>query len=137
MRNRHLIRILIVEDEPMIALGLEELLIAAGFQVAGVAAKLPRALTMIELGALDAAIVDANLGSVSAGPAGAALEAKGLPYLVLSGYSGEQQAGAFPAAAIFMQKPFVPDRLIEALSGMLHRRIAPSSCPRQAVQDQL
>ena len=119
MRNRPLIRILVIEDEPMIALGLAELLIASGFLVAVVTAKLAKALAIIELGVLDAAIVDANLGGVSAGPAGAALESKGLPYLVLSGYSREQQAGAFPGAAIFMQKPFVPDRLIQALSGIV------------------
>ncbi|MGO9983595.1 MAG: response regulator [Rhodomicrobium sp.] len=121
MSNRQLIRILIIEDEPMIALVLKELLIARGFQVAGVTAKLAKALAMIELGALEAAIVDANLGGVSASPAGAALEAKGLPYLVLSGYSAEQQPGAFPGAALFMQKPFVPDLLIEALSGIVFR----------------
>ena len=83
MRNWQQIRILIIEDEPMIALGLEDLLIASGFKVAGVAAKLAKALAMIELGALDAAIVDANLGGVSASPAATALDAKGLPYLLL------------------------------------------------------
>jgi DNA-binding response OmpR family regulator len=116
LRNRQQIRILIIEDEPMIALGLQDLLIASGFKVAGVAAKLAKALAMIELGALDAAIVDANLGGVSASPAGAALDAKELPYLLLSGYSAKQQAEAFPGAALFMQKPFIPERLIKVLS---------------------
>jgi CheY-like chemotaxis protein len=121
LSNRQQTRILIIEDEPMIALGLEDLLIASGFEVAGVAAKLAKALAMIELGALDAAIVDANLGGVSASPAGAALDAKGLPYLLVSGYSAKQQAEAFPGATIFLQKPFVPERLINVL-----REIVPS-----------
>ncbi len=114
-------RILIIEDEPMIALGLEDLLIASGFKVAGVAAKLEKALAMIELGALDAAIVDANLGGVCASPVGAALDSKGLPYVLVSGYSAKQQAEAFPGAALFLQKPFVPDRLVKVL-----REIVPS-----------
>jgi DNA-binding response OmpR family regulator len=121
LSNRRQIRILIIEDEPMIALGLEELLIASGFKIAGVATKLAKALAMIELGALDAAIVDANLGGASASPAGAALDAKGLPYVLVSGYSAKQQAEGFPGAAIFLQKPFVPERLINVL-----REIVPS-----------
>ncbi len=119
MSNGRQIRILIIEDEPMIALGLEELLIASGFKIAGVAAKLPKALAMIELGALDAAIVDANLGGVSASPAATALDAKRLPYVLVSGYSAKQQAEAFPGAAMFLQKPFVPERLIKVLSGIV------------------
>ena len=118
MSNQLLMRILIVEDEPMIALGLEDLLIASRFKVAGVASRLEKALAVIELGEIDAAIVDANLAGVSAKPAGALLEARGLPYLVLSGYSAKQQADNFPGAAMFIQKPFVPDQLIQALVGM-------------------
>ena len=41
-------RILIVEDEPMLAYALEELLIEAGFQIAGVAGRLETALAIIE-----------------------------------------------------------------------------------------
>src|SRR4249920_359208 len=85
----------------MIALGLQDLLIASGFKVAGVAAKLAKALAMIELGALDAAIVDANLGGVSASPAGAALDAKELPYLLLSGYSAKHHAEALYTGAAY------------------------------------
>ena len=58
-------RILIVEDEPMIALELEEFLIDAGFKIAAIAGKLEKALALIESGACDAAIVDANLAGVS------------------------------------------------------------------------
>ncbi len=122
MSNRRQMRILIIEDEPMIALGLEEFLIASGFKIAGVAAKLAKALAMIELGALDAAIVDANLGGVSASSAAAALDAKGLPYVLVSRYSAKQQAEAFPGAAMFLLNPFVPERLVKVLSEIVPSR---------------
>ena len=107
-------RILIVEDDPMLALDLEELIADAGFKVAAIAGKLEKALALIESGGFDAAIVDANLGGVSASPLASALTARGLPFIVLSGYSSEQLQGAFPGA-LFLQKPCRPAQLIQAL----------------------
>ena len=100
-------RILILEDEPMLAFTVEDLLIDAGFAIAGVLGRLAPALIVIESGGCDAAIVDANLAGVSASPAAAALAARGLPFIVLSGYSPEQQQGDF-SGAIFIQKPCRP-----------------------------
>lgn len=119
MTDQQAARILIIEDEPMLALGLEDLLVESGFKVAGVAGKLSNALAIIGLGKCDAAIVDANLAGVSASPAGAALTANGLPFIVLSGYSAEQHCGAFPGATLFLQKPCVDERIIEALNSIL------------------
>jgi DNA-binding response OmpR family regulator len=111
-------RVLIVEDEPMLAFALEELLIDAGFEIAGVAQRLDTALAMIESGVCDAAILDVNLAGISAAPAAAALTARGLPFLILSGYSPDQQQSAF-SGALRLQKPCRPDRLIQALRGIL------------------
>ena len=115
MTDQTAMRVMIIEDEPLIALNLEELMIASGFLVAGIAGRLAKALALIERDACDVALLDANLAGVSSGPAGLALTARGVPFLVLSGYSAAQQEGAFPGAASFMQKPFIPDRLVEAL----------------------
>ena len=112
------VRILIVEDEPVLALTLEEMLIDAGFEVAAVAGKLGKALALIESGACNAAVVDANLAGVSASPVASALAARGLPFIVLSGYSPEQLKSAFPGAH-FVRKPCRPAELIEALNIVL------------------
>ncbi|MDR3516890.1 MAG: PAS domain S-box protein [Azospirillaceae bacterium] len=114
----HRARILIVEDEPMLAFTLEELLIEAGFEIAGVAGRLETALALIESGVCDAAIIDANLAGVSASPAATALTARGLPFLVLSGYLPSQQHSAF-SAALCLQKPCRPDDLIRSLRSIL------------------
>ena len=116
-------RVLIVEDEAMIALSLEDVLVDAGFQIAGVVGKLDKALALIESGACDLAIVDANLAGVSASPAAIALAARGLPFIVTSGYSPEQMDGLFPGA-LFIQKPCRPDLLIETLDALLPDREA-------------
>ena len=116
--HRKVQSILIVEDEPMLAYALEELVADAGFLIAGVAGRLEAALAMIESGVCDAAILDANLHGVSASPAASALAARGIPFIVLSGYSRDQLQGAF-AGALHLQKPCQPERLIQALHGIL------------------
>ena len=72
------VRILIVDDEPIIALTLEEMLVDAGFTIIAVVHKIDKALALIESGGCDAAIIDANLAGVSASPAASALAARGL-----------------------------------------------------------
>ena len=110
-------RILVVEDEPMLAYALEETLVEAGFEIAGVAGRLDQALKIVERGDCDAAIIDANLAGVSAAPVASALLAQSIPFVVVSGYSREQQRGAFLEAP-FVQKPCRPDDLISALRGL-------------------
>ena len=115
-------RILIVEDEPIIALTLQDLLAGAGFEIAGVAVKLETAFALIESGRCDAAILDANLAGVSATPLASALAERGLPFIVLSGYSPEQLQGAFPGALFFLQKPCRPAQVIRALKTILFKQ---------------
>jgi len=86
-----------------------------------VAGRLGAALTLIESSACDAAIVDANLAGVSASPAASALAARGVPFVLLSGYLPEQQQGDF-SGAIFLQKPCRADQLIRALRTILPGR---------------
>ncbi len=109
----------------MIAMMLEDVLSFEGFEIAGVATKLEPALRMIESGACDVAILDANLAGVSSAPAASALTARNMPFLVLSGYSSAQQNVAF-SGALHLQKPCQADRLIEALRSILPARFSPA-----------
>ena len=111
-------RILIVEDEPLIGFMLEEVLLDAGFEIAGLATKLEPALAIIASGACDIAILDANLAGESSAPAAAALTARGVPFVVLSGYNVDQQKEAF-AGALSLKKPIKPESLVEALRSIL------------------
>jgi DNA-binding response OmpR family regulator len=112
------VRVLILEDEPMIAFGIEDILLEAGFEIAGVTTKLESALDLIASGACDAAIVDSNLAGVCADPAAVALTARGLPFVVLSGYSEEQLKNVF-SGGCFLQKPCRPEVLVATLTSVL------------------
>lgn len=111
-------RILIIEDEAMIAFAIEQTLLADGFEIAGIAARLPAALTLIDGCAFDAAILDTNLAGVSAGPAAAALKSSGRPFIIASGYPPSQQPEVFRGAPC-IQKPYPPKRLLELLREIL------------------
>ncbi len=105
----------------MLAFAVEETLIDAGFEISGVAGTLDKALALIESAGCDAAIVDANLNGISASPVAEALTVRGLPFIVTSGYSPEQQSEVLRAAPS-LQKPYRPERLIEALKSVLSTR---------------
>lgn len=124
-------RILIVEDEPVLAFALEEALIEAGFAIAGVATRLDQALARIESGVCDAAVLDADLAGVNAGPAAAALIARGLPFIVLSGYAPDQQGDAF-AQAVRLDKPCRPELVIRTLRGALRAQASCTPAERTA-----
>lgn len=119
--NKKCTRVLIVEDEPVLALTLEDLLIDSGFAVVGIAGKLEKALAIISEAAFDIAIIDANLAGVSASPAALALTARGIPFIVVSGYSVEQLPPAF-CCAIVMKKPYRPNQLIQILNNIALRQ---------------
>jgi CheY-like chemotaxis protein len=110
-------RILIVEDEPMIALYLQELLEDEGFAITGVVGRLGKALAVIESTVFDVAILDANLAGISSSPAAIALLTKGVPFVLLSGYSMQQQQASFPTTH-FLQKPCRPEQLISMLNAI-------------------
>jgi DNA-binding response OmpR family regulator len=121
-------RILIVEDEPLIAFEVEQTLTDAGFEIVGVAARVEEALAMIDDGALDAAVLDANLNRVSAAPIAIALTARGLPFVVTTGYTREQLPDGFKAGAL-IEKPCLPEQIIEALTAVLqaNRKLGPAA----------
>jgi CheY-like chemotaxis protein len=106
--------VLVVEDEPLLALTLEEILLDGGFAVAGVATRVDAALAVVAAGGVDAAILDCNLAGASAAAVARELAAHGIPFVVLSGYAPGQQDAAF-AAGVRLQKPCSPDRLLQAL----------------------
>jgi DNA-binding response OmpR family regulator len=114
-------RVIIVEDEPMIAENLRTVVVEAGFEIAGVAGKVEKALKLIENVACDAAILDANLAGVSASPAAAALSARELPFIVLSGYTREQLQREF-SKGFFIQKPYRIAELVDCLNAILPPR---------------
>jgi CheY-like chemotaxis protein len=110
-------RVLVVEDEAVIAMELEDLLGDLGHEVVDTVGSLERGLELLEhLRPLpDIAIVDANLGGESSQPLVEALRKLGVPVVVASGYrAGELERLGFDHQVI--SKPYSPRDIAAALS---------------------
>ena len=79
-------RILVVEDEFLVACSLEEDLRGFGYDVVGPFSTLETAIDGSRQAALDAAVLDVNLSGTMVYPLADALMARGIPILFLSGY---------------------------------------------------
>jgi DNA-binding response OmpR family regulator len=113
-------RILIVEDEAMLALDLEWAIDAAGAQVIGPAMTLDEALGIIARGEpIDAAVLDVDLAGRSVLPVARQLAEAGVPFLFHTGH-GDRTAllDAFPRARMLI-KPQLTERLIAELVALI------------------
>ena len=84
------LRVLLVEDEIMVALLLEEMLAELGHEVVGPVARLKQALEMAQQERLDVAILDVNISGDEVYPVAEALAARdeGKSKVILFGLSG-------------------------------------------------
>ena len=111
-------RILIVEDEPLIAMMLEDFLEVLGKQLAGIADSVAEAMTLIEAGNIDAAILDVNLrGGEKSWPIADALAARGVPFVLATGGSTDSIADAYRDRPT-LPKPFTMDAVSKALAAL-------------------
>lgn len=117
MTTAERLRILIVEDEALVALDLEDILADLGHDVLAIAASAEQALAL--LGDMDLppdrAIVDANLGGHSARPVVDALRALGVAVVVASGY-GKQELARLGFQSPSINKPYSSHDVETALS---------------------
>jgi DNA-binding response OmpR family regulator len=109
-------RILIVEDEPLIAMMLEDFLELLDKEVAGTADCVAAALPLID--GADAAILDVNLrGGEKSDRIAEALALKGVPFVFATGGTGEGVAAEFRDRPRLM-KPFTMDGIAKALDAL-------------------
>ena len=80
------LRVLLVEDEMMIALLAESMLVELGHEVAGPVGWLDQAIARAEREDLDFAVLDLNINGGKAYPVAAALAARGIPFIFATGY---------------------------------------------------
>jgi CheY-like chemotaxis protein len=107
-------RILVVEDEGMIAMLMKGMLESIGCEVVGVAGRLPDALAKIGTLIFDVALLDINLAGTLSYPAADELLSRGTPFIFTSSY-GKAALPTEMQDAPLLSKPFMTEQLAAAL----------------------
>lgn len=108
-------RILVVEDEALIAMELCQALEALGWEAVGPAASVEEALQRLADAPLpDAAVLDVNLGGSLVYPLADRLQALGVPFVFCTGYERLENHDRFAASPVF-RKPVNVALLTDAL----------------------
>jgi CheY-like chemotaxis protein len=112
-------RVLVVEDEYLVAMLVEDMLDVLGYEVAEIAQNLSAATDAAERGNFDVAVLDVNLDGAMSNPVAEILQRRGIPFIFATGYgkSGPHESFAVPA----LQKPFDENDLRGALSSAMAR----------------
>ena len=113
-RERVIRRILIVEDEPLVAFDNEHFLSEAGYEIAGTVDTLADAIRALEEQEIDLVLADIRLRGDGDGTDVARIAAaKGVPSLLVSGNSPPEEPGA---AVGYLAKPYTDRMLVSALA---------------------
>jgi CheY-like chemotaxis protein len=110
--------ILIVEDEPLIAMMLEDFLESLGYSVHATADNVPDALQHVEQGGFDLAILDVNLNGQTAWPVAHRLRDNNIPFVIATGGHVEPPPPEFASVPV-IEKPYTVDRVTPALDAAL------------------
>lgn len=114
-------RILVVEDEALIAFELEETIKDAGGLVAGPFATVGEALQQIDQENISAAVLDMRLGADTSLPVAQRLVEKNIPFLFYTAYSDKIEQWL---AVQIVKKPAASAVLVKALAALIGERSA-------------
>ncbi len=113
-------KVLVVEDEMMIAILIEDMLDELGCTIVGPATNVPRALDLIDTPQVEVAVLDLNLDGQDTYAIADALQRKNLPFIFATGYGAAGLRKEY-ASRLVLQKPFqisdFESALMEALAG--------------------
>lgn len=113
-------RVILIEDEPLIAMDMSDALEDAGCIVIGTAATVSEAMRLMSETDFDAALLDANLGGHPVDEIAAALTRRGKPFAFVSGYGRDALPEAFRQAPL-VNKPMMRNAAIQILDSLLMR----------------
>jgi len=113
-------RVLIVEDEAMIAGLIESILGKGGWSVVGPVATVERALETIDRERLDAALLDVRVNGRDVYAVADVLMRRRIPFVFVSGFTRKQMPPGYRDCA-HLTKPFTPDAILALLEGVVGR----------------
>jgi len=122
-------RVLVVEDEFLVASLIEDMLESAGCVVSGPMPRVADALKAVNQESYDAAVLDVNVAGARIDPVAEALSRRNVPFMFVTGYGNV----ALPAE--FAERPHLgkPFRMDELLGTLL--RIVKTPLPKSAPQE--
>lgn len=107
--------ILVVEDQPLVALDINQTLSAVGARIT-TTNTLQHAMILAEFDGLSAAVLDHALGDGTSDQLYRRLNERGIPFLVYSGFTVDD---GVPSDAPFLQKPAAPGALVAAMEELV------------------
>ena len=113
-------RVLLAEDEALIAFELQIVLLQAGCRVIGPVGTLAEGLSLAETTALDAAVLDVKLWDGDVFPLADRLAQRGIPFVLMSGYCASELPERFRERPLY-PKPSPAAGLVAALNRALGR----------------
>lgn len=111
-------RVLVVEDELLLALDLEDMLTAAGCAVVGPAMRVEAAIELARDEAIEAAVLDININGARSYPIAEILRSRGIPFVFASGYGQPEGTSRF-ADVPTLPKPYCEAQVTGALKALL------------------
>ena len=108
-------RVLLVEDEALIAMMLEDYLTDLGYQVVATASRLEDAMEKARSIQIDVAVLDVNLAGQVSYPVAEILRQRSIPFIFATGYGTDGLPDRL-SNALVLGKPFVLSQLAKALT---------------------
>ena len=110
--------ILVVEDEPLIAMMLEDFLESLGHSVTATCESVADALVEADKGGFDLAILDVNLKGENVWPVASRLRERSVPFVIATGGHVDPPPPEFDDAPV-IEKPYTVDRVTPAINAAL------------------
>lgn len=123
-------RVLIVEDEWLVAETYSSILCDADYAIAGPTPSIEGAIELIDANAIDAALLDINLNGQMSYPIAERLAAGGVPFAFVTGYATPDLPSTLRHPIV--SKPVSPEELLAVVRALLEtRQVGQFSSPGQ------
>lgn len=126
-RNDHKgLRVLVVEDDPLMFMAIEDILMNDGYVVVGPVSSVDAAMDAVQITDLyDIALLDVNLGGEAIDPVAHLIQQRGVPFVFSTGYDCTDILNRWPTA-LAVQKPWWPETMLNTLAIAATQRTEPT-----------
>lgn len=111
-------KVLIVEDEALIAMLFEDILEDTACEIVGPAMNVRQAMELAGAAEIDVAVLDVNLNGESSFPVAALLQSRGVPLVFSSGYGSQGLPPEWQDRPT-LPKPFTSEEVVDTLARLM------------------